>query len=187
MGEVGKTGTTRMPNTFDVIGDVELYDNLVEVVKKAEEEYVRGERLNLYLAGPWFDTNSELLYEAVSNIEGMVREHSFFNVFYPKFQISKTPKHAFINNVKHINEADVIVALVSKKDVGTAWEIGMAYAQGKEVYLMGYDETTFLSHTNVMLAFTGKCFTIDKWAKFLTHGLDANDYVHIPNKWEGIE
>ena len=90
-------------------------------------------------------------------------------------------------NVNNIKDADVVVAIVCEKDVGTAWEIGMAYALGKDVYLLGYDDSTFLSHTNLMLAFTGKCFTIDKWAKFLTQGLRNVEYVNIPNVWEGIE
>ena len=185
--EAGKTGNARMSNNFDTINDVLLQESLDLIIEDAKLGYVRDKRLNIYLAGPWFDDKSLMLYDAVSSIEKMVREHSYFNVFYPKNAVSKTPKHAFINNVRHINECDIIVALVSKKDVGTAWEIGMGYALNKDIYLLGYDETTFLSHTNVMLAFTGKCFTLDRWAKFLTRGLDENDYVHIPNKWEGIE
>ena len=185
--EAGKSGTVRMPNTFDTISDVDLAEELDVIVQRAKEEHVRDRRLNIYFAGPWFDTNSQLLYDALQVIEAMVRPHSYYNVFYPKDAVNKTPKNAFANNVKHIKECDIVVALVSKKDVGTAWEIGMAYAMGKEIYLLGYDDSTFLSHTNVMLAFTGKCFTVDYWAKFLTQGLIENDYVHIPNKWEGIE
>lgn len=185
--EAGKTGSVRMSNTFDFISDVDLADELDVIVQKAKDDYVREGKLNIYFAGPWFDTNSELLYEAIQKIEHMVKPRSSYNVFYPKNCINKTPKQAFSNNVKHIQDCDIMVALVSKKDVGTAWEIGMAYSLGKEIYLLGYDDTTFLSHTNVMLAFTGKCFTIDNWAKFLTTGLSEKDYVYIPNKWEGIE
>lgn len=185
--EAGKSGDVRMPNNFDVITDVALAEKLDLIVETAKIEHVRDRRLNIYLAGPWFDDKSKMLYDAIQNIEKLVREHSFYNVFYPRNAVNKTPRNAFINNVKHIDECDIVVALVSKKDVGTAWEIGMAYAKGKEIYLLGYDESTFLSHTNVMLAFTGKCFTVDYWAKFLCNGLIENDYVHIPNKWEGIE
>lgn len=184
--EKGKTGSIRMVNNFFMLSEEELADNLLSIIKKSEDTD-KPSKLNIYLAGPWFTSSGELLYDAVMSIERTVRKNSRFKVFYPREQVSKTPLDAFTNNVNHIKECDIVVALVTEKDVGTAWEIGMAYALGKDIYLMGYDESTFLSHTNVMLAFTGRCFTIDKWAKFLTKGLRGNEYVTIPNEWEGIE
>ena len=176
----------RMPNTFSAITEEFLAETLSSLITEASLMDKLG-KLNIYLAGPWFTMAGNILYDSVMAIEKAVRKNSNFKVFYPREQANKKPKEAFDNNVNHIKECDIVVALVAEKDVGTAWEIGMAYALGKDIYLVGYDETSFLSHTNLMLAFTGKCFTIDKWAKFLTRGLHNVEYVDIPNVWEGIE
>ena len=175
----------RMPNTFETTSEFEIANRLLELESEAKE--YKDRKLNIYLAGPWFDDKSKIMYHTVQSIEKALRKHSFFNVFYPRDNSTSSPKETFVGNVQQINECDIVVAIVSTKDVGTAWEIGMAYAQGKEIYLLGYDESTFLSHTNLMLAFTGKCFTIDKWWKFLTVGLREEDFVSIPDLWEGIE
>ena len=184
--EKGKTGNARMVNTFGLLNDKDLFNELLCMVDESVK-IEKPSKMNIYFAGPWFTANGATLYDAAMSIEKNVRKYSAYNVFYPRGQINKTPKDAFDNNVKHIKECDIVVALVAEKDVGTAWEIGMAHALGKDIYLLGYDESTFLSHTNVMLAFTGKCFTIKNWAKFLTRGLFEKDYVYIPNEWEGIE
>lgn len=176
----------RMPNTFSAITEEFLAETLSTLIAEASKMDKPG-KLNIYLAGPWFTMAGSVLYDSVMAIEKAVRKNSNFKVFYPREQSNKTPREAFDNNVNHIKDCDIVVALVAEKDVGTAWEIGMAYALGKDIYLMGYDKTSFLSHTNLMLAFTGKCFTIDKWAKFLTSGLHNIEYVDIPNVWEGIE
>lgn len=180
------TGNVRMPSTYHKMNEQQLTDVLMKYVTEADN-MGKVSKLNLYLAGPWFTPESSAFYDAVMAIEKNVRKNSNFKVFYPREVNCKTPEETFNNNVKNIDDADVVVAIVCEKDVGTAWEIGMAYALGKDVYLLGYDDSTFLSHTNLMLAFTGKCFTIDNWAKFLTQGLRNIEYVDIPNAWEGIE
>lgn len=180
------TGNVRMPNVFSTMSKEDLTEGLLKYVVEAED-LGKTPKLNMYLAGPWFTVNGSLFYDVVMGIEKAVRKNSNFKVFYPREVNCKTPEETFENNVKNIKDADIVVAIVCEKDVGTAWEIGMAYALGKDVYLLGYDESTFLSHTNLMLAFTGKCFTIDKWAKFLTQGIRNIEYVDIPNVWEGIE
>ena len=180
------TGNVRMSNTFRKMNEQQLADVLIKYVTEANE-LGKTSKLNMYLAGPWFTPESSVFYDAVMAVEKAVRKNSNFKVFYPREVNCKTPEETFENNVNNIKDADVVVAIVCEKDVGTAWEIGMAYALGKDVYLLGYDDSTFLSHTNLMLAFTGKCFTIDKWAKFLTQGLRNVEYVNIPNVWEGIE
>lgn len=180
------TGNVRMTNTFCKMNEQQLEDVLIKYVTEACD-LGKTSKLNMYLAGPWFTPESAVFYNAVMSVEKAVRKNSNFKVFYPREASCKTPEETFENNVNNIKDADVVVAIVCEKDVGTAWEIGMAYALGKDVYLLGYDDSTFLSHTNLMLAFTGKCFTIDKWAKFLTQGLRNVEYVNIPNVWEGIE
>lgn len=184
--EKGKTGKMAMPNNFEIHNEEQFLDTLREA-KRNTKNVVPKESCNIYFAGPWFDERSNELYNTCKDIYDIVKEVSNAKIFFPREQVNDTPQHAFYNNVKHIQDCDVVVALVSKKDVGTAWEIGMAYALRKPVYLLGYDETTFLSHTNVMLAFTGRCLTINKFAKFLINTIRDDDFVKIQNNWEGIE
>lgn len=186
--EKGKTGPVKMPNNFDTDNLDTMVSKLMRIETQSAVDYAsKNYKQKLYFAGPWFDTRAKLLYDACQRIAKDVEPDSKYNIFYPKNEENETPKDAFNKNVEKIADCDALVALVSRKDVGTAWEIGMAYALGKPVYLLGYDYTTFLSHTNVMLAFTGACFTINKFAKFLVEGLDNDDYIQINNDWEGIE
>lgn len=145
------------------------------------------DKINVYFAGPWFDERANELYDACVEIGNAYYDKIRF--YYPKNYISDKPSDVFNSNLANIDTSDVIIALVSRKDVGTAWEIGYAQAKGKKIFLLGYDETTFLCKTNLMLAFTGKCLTIDKYAEFLMNRCKLSDckYVNIQNKWEGIE
>ena len=185
--EAGKTGTVRMPRNFTAANEDELRESLDIIVLESVMDAIKKFRLKdgckIYFAGPWFTEKGKLLYDACKSIDCSV--NAKVKIFYPRNQVNNTPKDVFKNNVKHIKDCDLIVALVEEKDVGTAWEIGMAYALGKPVYLLGYDETTFLSHTNVMLAFTGKCLTLKEYGKFLTN--NNPKFVNIKNVWEGIE
>lgn len=187
--EAGKTGNKACDNNFDS-------DTLDEFVEKLR--YKRNKALTtvgkftpakhkIYFAGPWFDERSNMLYNFCVDVYKTYKPFIGYDIFFPREQINEKPLDAFINNVNNIKDCDAMVALVSKKDVGTAWEIGMAYSLGKRIFLLGYDETTFKSHTNVMLAFTGKCLTIDNFGKFLTSTMCDSDYIQIQNEWEGIE
>ena len=186
---MGKTGKIRMPNNFDVHSDVEFKNRLDEVRQNILYPFVKKEdKLKCYFAGPWFDDRANAIYEVCKNIISQIPEMTrCYDFYFPKDNNFETPQITFNENVKQIQDCDVVLALVSRKDVGTAWEIGMAFAAGKKIYLLGYDETTFLSHTNVMLAFTGSCLTIDKLGKFVTGNMVSGDYIDIPNVWEGIE
>lgn len=186
--EAGKTGSIKMPNTFAVDSIDIIARKCSKIITTTVVNYASRKYTKIYFAGPWFDEKSKVLYKTCETIISELKEISkFANVYFPKNEVNNSPLEAFEKNVKNIKDSDVIIALVSKKDVGTAWEIGMAYALNKTIYLLGYDESTFLSHTNVMLAFTGKCFTLDKLGKFLTQGLSEEDFVKINNEWEGIE
>ena len=186
---MSKTGNARFPNKFDSDSLENFNDYLKWCMRESADELCNGKKDRLpkiYFAGPWFDTRANELYDSCYKICRMFKNN--YDVYFPREEPSNdTPKDAFMNNVTHIDEADIIIAMVSRKDVGTAWEIGMGYALRKEIYLLGYDETTFLSHTNVMLAFTGKCFTLDKLGKFLNNNMKPEDFVTIKNEWEGIE
>lgn len=183
--EPGKTGTIVGVNTISKLTISELNDKCRDLTNSiiANYKYKLPRGTRIYFAGPWFTEKGKILYDTCQIIEQL--SDTTFKIFYPRNEVNNTPKDAFENNVKHIVECDVLVALVSEKDVGTAWEIGMAYALNKPIYLLGYDETTFLSHTNVMLAFTGKCLTFKEYEKFLTN--NKPKFVKINNTWEGKE
>lgn len=185
--EKGKSGNIRMPNNFEV-HDYDIFKkNLRESYIKSVEKISSNanNKRKIYFAGPWFDERSCELYDVCKEIFDKFKFNN--ETYFPREAENETPLDAFQKNVTNIKFCDIVVALVSKKDVGTAWEIGMAYAMNKEVYLLGYDDSTFLSHTNVMLAFTGKCLTLDKLGKFLSGSIREEDFVKINNCWEGIE
>lgn len=187
--EKGKTGKIKMENNFEVHNQEQFMFNLLSAVCNAEQAVKTApsciKTKKMYFAGPWFDDRSSKLYNACKQIYDVCNDFSPYKVFFPREQVNDTPLDAFIKNVSNIQDADIVVALVSKKDTGTAWEIGMAYSLNKTVILLGYDETTFLSHTNVMLAFTGRCATINDFANILRDFEFCG--VKINNAWEGIE
>lgn len=172
--------------TFDCLTTEELSKKLLHI-STLSTDYSNKTKLNIYMAGPWFDNSALMLYNTIKDIDKRLANVSNFNIYYPKDNNMTTPKATFNSNVNAIDECDIVIALIDRKDVGTAWEIGMAYALNKEIYLLGYDKSSFTTKTNLMLAFTGRCFTLDKFAKFLTVGLQEEDYVTIGETWEGIE
>lgn len=192
--EKGKTGSIKMPNNFDT-DDGRMFTKVLLLAEDhaklcAEVDYLQNgicsvKSKKIYFAGPWFDERALKLYETCKNIYETCELSTIYDIYYPMDEENTTPLDAFDKNIKHLNECDTVVALVSRKDVGTAWEIGMAYALHKKIILLGYDASTFLSHTNVMLAFTGECITIDQYSRLLC----SNTYetVQINNNWEGIE
>ena len=139
----------------------------------------------IYFAGPWFTDKDKAFYNLVQQIYEFCVGYTEYDAFFPRDQVSVKPLDAFVKNVAKVQECDVVLALIDTKDVGTAWEIGMGYALDKKVILVGLDASSFLSHTNVMLAFTGECMEIKELANFLL----GNDYktISIKNEWEGIE
>lgn len=142
---------------------------------------------NVYIAGPWFDESSKSLMDAIEEIYKKVKS-PLYNLYFPRSYTNENPEKVYKKNVTQINMCDVLVALISRKDVGTAFEIGMAKALGKKIILVAYDEDCYLSKTNIMLAFcTTECITIKKFSKFLQGSLESSDYVKINKTWEGKE
>ena len=191
--EAGKTGQAKGISTYNnlnvtdlrkVIGNEEAIA-LSSVLCSKESIPTRIKTKKLYFAGPWFNEKSNTFYNSILTIANMCEPFTDYDIFFPRCQVNKTPFNAFMKNVGNIQDADMVVAFVDDKDVGTAWEIGMAYSLNKKIVLIGLDDTTFLSHTNVMLAFTGTCTTLREFAKLLV----GKDYrtIEIEDKWEGIE
>jgi nucleoside 2-deoxyribosyltransferase len=109
-----------------------------------------------------------------------------FKVYFPMLNQYKTPKETYDANVREINNAHTVIALVESKDVGTAYELGIAMALKKNIILMAYDEDAFKRKTNIMLAFcTNICTTVDQ-LKFILRGMPFKT-IPMENSWEGKE
>lgn len=138
----------------------------------------------IYFAGPWFDDYADKFYEHAKSI---VEKYPQYEVFYPKYHQEKNPDKVFENDVKHVKECDTVIALIERKDTGTAWEIGMAYVLGKKIYLVVKDEESCKkSKTNLMLAKTGKCLPIDRLSFLMNGNITEEDFIHFDG-WKGIE
>lgn len=174
-------------SNFDTMSQTAFLTRIMEMAQDSKN-LVKTKKL-VYVAAPWFDDRASILLDLVKSIEKNVSSTSKYKLYYPKDNTNvDSPEHTFNDNVAAITASDMVIALVSRKDVGTAWEIGYANALGKKVYLVGFDETCFKSKTNLMLAFSGKCFTMDKLAEFLVDGyLDSADYLRVRESWEGLE
>ena len=174
-----------LASSFDCYSKENLSKILLSEVKKVSKNKPYLKRI--YFAGPWFSDKGQLLHSSCRKIYELVKDKSDYRVCFPNDFHSENPKDCFDYDTNEICLCDALVALVDEKDVGTAWEIGMAYSLGKPIYLLGFDESTFTKKTNLMLAYTGKCFTFEKWAKFLTDGLSDDDYIDTNKNWEAIE
>lgn len=143
----------------------------------------------IYFAAPWFDDKAREIMNTYMNIYDYCEENCCYNVFFPfKQQEKDSPLEVFNNNVKQIRESSILVALVSRKDVGTAFEIGVAYKSNIPIVLAGLDYSDFESKTNVMLAFCAKyCITIDGWIDLLYNNISNSQQYVISNGWEGKE
>lgn len=143
----------------------------------------------IYLAGPWFTEKADILEKYTYNVFEIVKEQTDCEVFRPRTDGKDTPFETFMGNIEAIDDCDIVVAQISEKDVGTAFEIGYARALGKEIYLVGFDKKDFERKTNLMLAYASDfCITIDKLWKLFMDKLDMRtDFVSFGNKWEDIE
>ena len=141
----------------------------------------KGKKTNVYFAGPWFDIRAQYLY---NNVRFVLSKFEKFRVYYPVDHTAKTPKKTFDDNVKNIKNADIVMALIDRKDTGTAWEIGIAKGLGKKVILVAIDEDSFKSGTNIMLAFSGKALLLKNFTNYLIT-LNPNYFYKVKNTWEG--
>ena len=93
-----------------------------------------------------------------------------------------------VDNVNQISSCEAILALISRKDVGTAFEIGLAKGLGRKIYLLTLDETDYNSVTNIMLAYSTiyRIQLKDLW-KFIIGKTSYEDLIQIPDTWENKE
>jgi nucleoside 2-deoxyribosyltransferase/predicted secreted protein len=98
----------------------------------------------VYLAAPLF-SEAERAYNL--SIAGQLR-NDFFDVYLPQEAGDDSPARSkeeqaqiFSGNLKALEKADLIVAIIDGADAdsGTAWEMGYAYAHGKPVIALRTD------------------------------------------------
>ncbi|WP_318767387.1 nucleoside 2-deoxyribosyltransferase [Lactiplantibacillus carotarum] len=112
----------------------------------------------IYLAGPWFTAGQP---ERLAKIEQLMNEMEL-TYYSPRLDgIDLTPdateadrNAVFADNVTHLKQAQLVVAVVDGFDTGTIWETGTAY--GLEIPVAYYGETLAEGTFNVMLAKSGK-------------------------------
>lgn len=110
----------------------------------------------IYLAGGWFTPEME---EEHTRIYNLIKDN--YKVFNPKLEslITKDStademSQTLIGNIEGIKNADIIVVIYDRKDTGTIWEAGCAYALNKPIIY--YAETLGDKPFNLMLAKTGR-------------------------------
>ncbi|MFP7487249.1 nucleoside 2-deoxyribosyltransferase [Priestia filamentosa] len=93
----------------------------------------------IYLASGWFNENQE---RRLKKAEEVLREMGF-EVFSPRehqfleYSYNSQPWRdvVFENDVDNVHKADFIFAIYDETDSGTMFEIGLAYALGKPIFI----------------------------------------------------
>lgn len=110
----------------------------------------------IYLAGGWFSPEQE---EEHTRIYNLIKDE--YDVFNPKLASLVKPDstqdemtQTFLGNLEAIRNADIVLVITDRKDIGTIWEAGYAYANQKPIVY--YAETLGNKPFNLMLAKTGR-------------------------------
>lgn len=138
----------------------------------------------IYFAGPWFTDDDEIRMERCISISRNCNNK--YDVYFPYKHQYSTPFETYQSNVREINDADIVIALVETKDVGTAYELGIATALKKKIILLGESSKTFLRKTNIMLAFCTDTLTTINELKYIFEGKEYRN-IRMENTWEGKE
>lgn len=160
-----------------------------ETMSKAFDKARPSEgKKNLYIAGPWFDEKAEAMMINVKELFEQYKSVSAWEPYFPMDHTNTSPYLTFKENIKQINDCDAVLALISRKDIGTAFEIGYAKGIRRDVYILVLDDTDFKSKTNIMLAYsTNRIIQFKDMWKFILDKLDYTDFVHIDDTWENKE
>lgn len=144
----------------------------------------------IYFAGPWFTKKDRIVLTHIKKItERMeMQGRNKYLVYFPDSYHSPSPKDCYDRNVEMINKCNIVVAYISTKDVGTAWEIGMAKALNKRIIFLVYDEDDMKSKTNIMLAFASEAvITVNDYQNFIEGNEMAITPLQFENSWEDKE
>lgn len=146
------------------------------------------DKKKLYVAGPWFDEKAEALMINVKEAFRQYESVSAWEPYYPNEHTQDSPMDTFIENVNQIRSCDAVLALISRKDIGTAFEIGFARGLCRPIYILVLDDTDFYSKTNIMLAYsTDKIIQFKDLWKFIIGKLRYTDFVTLNDSWEDKE
>lgn len=107
---------------------------------------------NIYFAGGWFTPEME---EEHTRLYNLIKDN--YKVFNPRLESKIGQKNGnidtFLGNINAIENADIVVVITDRKDMGTIWEAGVAYQSKKPIIY--YAETLGDKPFNLMLAMTG--------------------------------
>ncbi len=133
----------------------------------------------VYIAAPLF-SEAERQYNL--SIEELLRK-TFFKVYLPQqegddsdLRDKKEQVRILSENLKALENADIIVAIIDGADVdsGTAWEMGYAFARGKRVIALRTDFRRVGSHEKVN-------FMLEESATVVTSTNDLLDVIKSPS------
>lgn len=159
-------------------------------LSKITKEKMVSTKPKLYFAGPWFDEEAKSIMDYAEWLQQELVDAKInkYEVYFPRQHNEDTPYDTFMSNIDAIDDCDAMIALVSSKDVGTAYELGLATSDIRNipVTLLGVNEDTFKSKTNIMLAFcTDAYIGVSDLYNFLT-GNPVESYK-MTNTWEDKE
>jgi nucleoside 2-deoxyribosyltransferase len=133
---------------------------------------------HVYLAAPLF-SEAERAYNL--SVAGHLR-NNFFDVYLPQEAGDDSPTRnkeeqfrIFSENLKALETADIIVAIIDGADAdsGTAWEMGYAYAHAKQVIALRTDFRRSGNHEKVNLV-------LEESAKVVTSTIELLESVKSP-------
>lgn len=132
-----------------------------------------GKKHNVYLASPFFKPDQ---IERVELVENLLEKHGY-TYFSPRKELVCPPnatheqrKKTFEGNHNGILDAEMVIAITDGKDVGTIWEMGVAYEAN--IPVVGVALTLGNAPFNLMLS--ESCFTtvrtVEELEEFLAKG-----------------
>lgn len=165
--------------------DAYFSDTMNYVLEKARPS---ENKKQLYIAGPWFDDKAEAMMLNVVELFNQYDTVSAWEPYFPMHHTKESPELTFLENINKLNSCDAVLALISRKDIGTAFEIGYAKGIGRDIYILVLDETDFQSKTNIMLAYSTRNIIQfkDLW-KFILGKCEHEDFIEIADTWENKE
>jgi len=112
----------------------------------------------VYLAGPWFTAGQP---ERLAKLEQLMDDLqiTYYSPRLDGIDLTPTATEAdrnavFADNVSHLKQAKLVLAVVDGFDTGTIWETGTAF--GLDIPVAFYTETLGSGTFNVMLAKSGQ-------------------------------
>lgn len=170
-------------NTFYKVSSIKRkhicdFNSIDFIVERLTERVIYASP-KIYFAAPFFNPSQ------IEREEWLIKElrHIGFRVFSPRENILLTPnatqeerEKAFQDNIKEINNCDLVFAVTDGKDMGTIWEAGYAYGVNKPIVY--YNETIGPNGKfNVMLAQSGNLTILGRDEFTSSEGISIKDKI----------